>query len=394
MKVTIKTESLINAVRIASQALGFGKVTLPAWEHLYFSIKGEKCHIYARNGAIQIKTFCTVKSDEDHDICVPGKLFFDTIKLLSDDEIILKTTVKEQEKSTLFKTQVTVKGQKKKYNMTGINPKEFSIMKMDKEEAKVATLRGESFMKAVNNVAGSVSTNTIKPQLAGISVRSQDKNLEIIATNQSYVMGIMFIENNDNIEPVIIPKNAVSVLESIPLSPEIKLSSDKNKIGISTGAVNLICTKMSEDYPPCYPLYRVIDRDMYIVVDRQELIDSMKRLKLYSFVESDSKFAKNQMVCKLEGNTLNIGASDSFSDNSASEDMEVESKNATDLTIGLNPVFLLEALNAMETEKIRISMPSPKKGVFVTEHGDSIGKDPEQLWLVMPIALPEHMMNG
>jgi len=382
MKITVDTEALVNATKIVAQALGFGKTTLPAWECIYLKIEGEDCHLYARNSEIQIKGFCKVKSDEDHEICIPGKLFCDTIKLMSAENLIIKSTVKD---GRVFRTVVTVKGSKKKYTMTGINPKDYSTMEMIQKDLTHAKIRSEEFIKSVSSVSGSVSPSDIKPQLAGISVRNEGDGIEIIATNQGYVMGVMKIESDKELKPMILSKNTAVVLESLALPPEITIGSDGKKIGINCGSFVVICVQANHKFPNCKPLYEGADKSSGIVVDRQEMIDSMKRLKLYSARQSDNKFSQNQMVWSLDDKDLEITASDSFKDNDAVEMLEVKNNGTDPIKLGLNPTFVLTALESLETDEILIVITGEKTGMFLFENGDGANKNPEQLWLVMPM---------
>jgi DNA polymerase III subunit beta len=114
------------------------------------------------------------------------------------------------------------------------------------------------------------------------------------------------------------------------------------------------------------------------IVDRKELIDSVKRVSLVAERNTAVQMAFADNVL-----TLDAGSGDEAQ---ASERLEA-TVDGDDLTTGFNPQFLLDGLSAIEQDTVELAFTQPSKPVVISgragEDGAD-GADPGFRYLLMP----------
>ena len=122
------------------------------------------------------------------------------------------------------------------------------------------------------------------------------------------------------------------------------------------------------------------NNDNYIVVNRQQMIKSMKVLRLYSTTEDRA------MVVSVDGDELTLSGRNDAMTSSAEEVIDIENHGVEDgFKIAFNPTMVLPAITNIESDTVKIHLISPDKFVFITEEAEEISG----YWLVCPIILPK-----
>ena len=369
MKITVNRTTLLKSLDICSNTLG-GKVMLNAYHYFLFDVQGDKCYIYGRGEQMQIKTFIPVKSDEDFKFCVPGFKITETIRLLKDEDIIL--TTKQVEKA--FVTTLTIKGKKNRYQNSGINPDEYPVMKVGKD-AKGAMINMESLVKNLLRAQLAVDGNNLVQSLAGVNISIIDGKLVIRGANNRFMYkGILDAKDVDI--NITIPKSTANTVASLPLSPEAKIGTDGTHVIVKSGSVQVTAILINTKYPDTEQFFSKFDQEKYIIIDRQELIKSMKVLKLYSNVENRA------MTISVNSNLAILSGEDGIGDASAQEELEVFNSNVEDgFSISINPTFVLPAITNIESDKVKVHLVDERYFTFFTEVSDEV----TGYWLVAPV---------
>jgi DNA polymerase-3 subunit beta len=111
------------------------------------------------------------------------------------------------------------------------------------------------------------------------------------------------------------------------------------------------------------------------VVDRKELIDSVKRVSLVAERNTavQMAFADNVLI-------LDAGSGDEAQ---ASERLEA-TVDGDELTTGFNPQFLLDGLGAIEQDTVELAFTQPSKPVVISGRSEEDGTDLGFRYLLMP----------
>jgi DNA polymerase-3 subunit beta len=116
-------------------------------------------------------------------------------------------------------------------------------------------------------------------------------------------------------------------------------------------------------------------------VSRVSFLNSVRRVSIFS------NKTTHQIRLKIAGAALQISAEDFDYSNSAEERLDCDYQG-DDIQIGFNSRFLIEMLNNMECDQIKLSMSLPNRAGILTpldntEEGEHI------TMLVMPVMLNE-----
>ena len=112
---------------------------------------------------------------------------------------------------------------------------------------------------------------------------------------------------------------------------------------------------------------------------RVDFLNSVRRVSIFS------NKTTHQIRLKIAGAALQISAEDFDYSNSAEERLDCDYQGE-DIQIGFNSRFLIEMLNNMESDNIKLSMSLPNRAGILspldhTEEGENI------TMLVMPVML-------
>ena len=371
MKATVNREELLKALDIAARGIG-SKVIINAWESFHMRIKGDECFIHARSTEIQIKSYVKLKADEDFKICVPGKIFHETIRLLDTEDVIITSTVKGKS----YTTTITIKGSRKKYNISSYNPDDFSTYRIDKEKFKGLTINGDVFIRSIGKVTSVIDPKDLREQISGVSVHMYDGNLEITGSRNA-IIGRMKMNIQQEIPSIIIPRRVAEVVESLGAPKEVKFGTDGKHVVFKMKNVTVTGTLINAKVPQVQKFWGELNESQFILVDRIEMINSMKRLNMYSSDEA------NTLKFEIKKKSIVLSAENDGKLNSASEEINVENENVPEYTTGFNPKYIMDVLSKMDSDTIRIHLKDKTITAFFYEHDNNTST--KQMWLIAPL---------
>lgn len=376
MKITVKRDTIVSSLDIVSRAIP-SRSYLPINQMMMLEVIGDRCYIYAKNPEYQVKGFIRVNSDDDHGFkfCVPGHLFYNTIKLLTSEEVMISTTEKDEK----FTTTISVPGKRKKYKMPGVDPEEFFPLTIDKENMDKVKIHGESFIEGIKKCIGIANSNDIRRSLSGISIRKEGDTIEISSGTQMCCCTVG-IGSDENVPEMILMRGTTSVLESLPVPNQIQVGMFENKAVINTGQFMIISSVVDEKYPNFKQIRdATLQQDKSMVINKEDLIGAMRRIQLYS-----SKESKVMKITITEG-SVSISAENKALSTSANEEIEVESNNLSTFSAGFDASLISRALAKIESENVTVHMKDEKSPMFIIDNEETGAV--KQEWMISAISL-------
>lgn len=159
-------------------------------------------------------------------------------------------------------------------------------------------------------------------------------------------------------EGVIIPKKGLMEIKRLLESEEgsCKLGLDGNNLVFGMNKVTVIMRLLDGQFPE----YRQVVPDkqkIILTIDRKRLVDSLRRVSILSSDRTPGlKISMSKGKLRVTTSNPDLGE--------AREDLDVE-YDGKELTIGFNARYLLDALGAIGTDKIDMSMEDDlSPGVF------------------------------
>lgn len=376
MKFSCTKENLHQGLAITSH-LGSKAVNLPILNNVL--LKADSFGLKLTATTIDLTVTCLVrgKVDQQGEYTVPARLFYDYVNLLPSDRIDLD----------LLDRALSVICGKAKTKIVGIPANEFPFVPQVSGGVKFI-VPAVQLDAALGQVLFAVATNESRPEITGVmmkfSMADGARTLTLAATD-SYRLAERVISVSDGLEEerhVIMLQRALlelrtifSVLRDSVDAPEhVEIELTDNQVAFRYGNVELISRTIDGRYPD-YKQIIPKSANTEIVVLRQALIQAVKRASLFSRIG----LFDVRLEIQPDTKSVVLSANDAErGENTVALGGEVVGPTNV---IVLNHRYLLDGLNAVQTEKVAIRVIDAASPCAVVPH-ESTDK---YIYIIMPI---------
>jgi DNA polymerase-3 subunit beta len=164
---------------------------------------------------------------------------------------------------------------------------------------------------------------------------------------------------------------------ALPSNEEVTFSFNKANAFFSFGNVKLLCRLIDAKYPD-YNAVIPVNNPNLLTIGRPDFQNSLKRIAIYA------NKTTNQVILNINDKSLTVSAPDLDFSNEATEQLTCTYEGQP-LTIGFNAKFLIEMLNVLESDEIKIELSGPTRAGILLPSEKAAGED--ILMLVMPVML-------
>lgn len=356
MKLKIKRELLLENLNKVAKAIST-KNLIPTLSGIKFDLTKEKLTLTASNNDITIQKSIELKDnnmniDEEGIIIIQGKEILDIVRIIKEEEINIEVIDE-------LKVLIYTDDEQIKYDLNVINKNEYPNVNLDKKDNYVS-IKTNELLTIVKETAFATSTDESRPVLTGLNFKINGDLLECSATD-SYRLAKKEIRLNKPVEEIhniIIPgKNIIELSRIIDNNDdEIKIHVFNNKILFEIGDLLFQSRLISGNYPNTSKL----------IPDDSILKITAKLSQLYNVIEQASILTsdkeKNIVSLSTQGNLLTV-KSVSNEKGKAEMKMQVVKNNNEDITIAFSARYMMEALNALNTEDIELSFVGEVKPI-------------------------------
>ncbi|MEM6966724.1 MAG: DNA polymerase III subunit beta [Bacteroidota bacterium] len=369
MKFSVSSSDLLKHLQIASGAIGSNPV-LPILEDFLFTIDGRTLTIAATDLETSIITTVDVNADSNGVVAVPARILLDTLKELPGQPVTFN--VNEDN----FGIEIT--SAYGKYRLAGENGEDFPNIPQP-EEVDTVSMNSSMLGKAISKTLFATSNDDLRPAMTGVYLQVDFNKLTFVATDAHKLVKYTFSEVTSDVSTsFIIPKKALSLLKgSLPSDEDLKLSFNNSNAFFTAGNIHLVCRLIDARYPD-YNAVIPTDNPNTLAVARGDFQNSLKRIAIYA------NKTTNQVILKITDSSLTVSAQDLDFSNEATEQLPCN-YNGEPLTIGFNAKFLIEMLNVLETDEVKMELASSSRAGILHPTESPEGED--ILMLVMPVML-------
>lgn len=364
MKFTCSKTDLSNAVTNVQRAVST-KVSIPALEGILIKAYNGVLNLSGYDLEIGITTDVEAQIQQEGEIVVSAKLFGDIVRKLPEEIM----TVDTDDRMITYITSGNAS-----YQIVGLSASEYPDLPKFEETDKIV-IKGGILRDMIRQTIYAVSESTTKPIYTGSYFKVKDKVLTIVAID-GYRMAIRK-ENieSDSDNSFVIPKKTQSEVLKL-------ITDDENDVEIVIGQrhtmfkVNsfYVISRLIEgefiDYNSTIPK----GNETQAVVNTREISSAVERMSLLASEKIPSPvrcvFSNNEisLTCK----TTMGKANDAIRTNIAGSDVE----------IGFNNRYLLDALKNCDTDEIKIVLNGPLSPMIVEPV-----KSDNFLYLVVPMRI-------
>lgn len=369
MKFIVSSTSLLKQLQQISGVINANTV-LPILEDFLFEVDKNKLTVVATDLETVMKIQMEVDSKESGRVCIPAKILIDSLKNIPDQPLTFNIDKN-------FAVEIT--SDNGKYKVMGENPDNFPKEPVA-DDTSSFSISSSGLVTAINKTLFAVSNDDLRPAMTGVFFEMSPTGLQFVATDAHRLVRYKRTDVNcPKNDTLIVPKKPLNLLKSaLPDNEdELTVSYNNNHLFVQHGTTQMSCRLIDARFPD-YKVVIPVDNPYRLTVNKSDFQGALRRVSIFS------NKSTNQVVLNISGSELKLAAQDIDFSFEGNERMNCQ-YNGEDLQIAFNAKFLIEMLNAAETDDVTVELStSTKAGILRPSENDD---NEELLMLVMPLML-------
>ncbi len=370
MNFVVSSSSLLKHLQTISGVLTTSN-TLPILDNFLFEISDGSLTVSASDLETTMRTSFDVEAKDAGKVCMPAKLLLDILKNLPDQPLTFTVNLDN------FSIEISYTNGKSK--MVGYNGDDFP-KSPDLKDTNNTTIAGDIIAEAINKTLFATGTDDLRPVMSGVFCQFTPENMTFVATDAHKLVRYTRSDSKGSgNSSFILPKKALNMLKNnLKGEEDVKITYNESNAVFTFNETTLTCRLIDGKYPN-YEAVIPQENPNVLTVDRESLLSSIKRVSIFA------NKTTHQVQLKITGSELSISAEDLDFSNEANERLTC-SYEGEDMEIGFNSRFILEMLNNITSEEIKIMMSQPNRAGLILPASNA-NEDEDILMLVMPVML-------
>ena len=370
MKFIVNSSALLKELQKLNGVISSNN-TLPILDNFLFEIIDGRIRMIASDLETTMISEISTESSSNGKITIPSKILIDTLKTFSNQPLtfLIDTETKA----------IEISSENGNYKLAGQDANEFPKIPLLSSSSTI-NLQSSILYNAINKTLFASGNDELRPVMSGVFCELSEEQITFVATDAHKLVkhSRKNINSNSNTS-FILPKKPLSIIKN-NLDGESDISIDFNETNVQFTLENitLVCRLIDGKYPN-YDAVIPKENPNKLVISKQELLNSIKRVSIYA-----SK-TTHQIRLKVAGSQLQITSEDLDFANKAEERLTC-SYEGEDMEIGFNSRFVIDMLNNIGSEQICLEMSAPNRAGIILPL-DSQDENEETLMLVMPVML-------
>ena len=349
---------------------------VPILDNVLFEIENGNLLITASDLQTSVMVEIQVESKGDGSVAIPAKILIDTLKNLPEQPVTFSIDDENY--------NIEINSDNGRYKLAGENATDFPKVPQITDSYSI-DLSSELLSNAISNTIFSTSTDELRPAMTGIFLKLSTSSCTFVSTDGHRLVKYVRSDiSGDEVDhEMILPRKSLNLLKStLPSekSSDVKLEFNASNAFFSFDNVKMVCRLIDERYPD-YENVIPLDNSNNIVIDKSEVLNSLKRISIYA------NKTTNQIRFKISGGEILISAEDLDFSNEANERISCEHDGA-DIEIGFNAKFLIEILSNLNSTRVTFKLSEPNKAGLIIP--DEMDEDEDITMLVMPVMINDY----
>lgn len=341
--------------------------TMPILANLLVSASAGKLSVTATDMEVELVAETPVDGADVGEVTVPARKLLDICRALPEGASV---------SVVLDKGRLVLRSGRSRFSLATLPAADFPAVE-DIRVQRSFSLPQKALRELINRTAFSMAQQDVRYYLNGLLFETSDKHLRAVATD-GHRLALCDLETDLGEMPaqqVILPRKGV--LELLRLLPD---TEDVAQVELGTNHVRVqlpglrFTSKLIDGRFPEYD--RVVPKggDKIITVERQALKEALTRAAILS----NEKYRGIRL--NLEDGRLRIQAHNPEQEE-AEDEVEVQ-YTGSELEIGFNVSYLLDALAALEGEQVVLTMTDSNSSCLIQEPDNQNCR-----YVVMPMRL-------
>lgn len=329
--------------------------SMPILGHVLIDALASSVTLVATDVEVELSIEFPHSTEEPGAFTLPGRMLYEICRSLSEGTSV---------EISVSESQATVHSGRSRWSLMSFAASDFPRIRMCSEGIRLSVM-SRDLKTLLEETHMAMAIQDVRYYLNGMLLECHAGGLRGVATDghRLAIRDIDLPQEGQDLVQVIMPRKAVTELLRV-------LSSGSNEVQLVIGEAHLqvqvgTLTLTSKLVDGRYPDYnRVIPKDSerVVIAPRELLRDSLKRACI---VCTDRHKAVRIALTK---GILRAAAQNADREH-AEEDIEVDYDGGP-VEIGFNGSYLLDALDVIESEKVRIELKDPGSGcILIPEEG-------------------------
>lgn len=365
MQFTCDKNALCNAIAHVSKGVSV-KSTIPALEGICIQMEQQRITLTGYNLEIGIRTSIPAQCTDEFSFVLNARLFGDMARRMTGDTILFE--IDEQLNARLSSNDTTCR-------ISAISADEFPALPVV-ESTTIVKIPQELLRSMIQQTAFAASTKEDKPILTGLLFESGDDMFYVVAMDRYRLAMRQEVLPDLGSFRFVVPKKAlgelIGMLKDDTENP-CEFSTNGKHIVFSVNGFDLFARLLEGQF---HNFRSSIPGDAKTVatMNTKDLISCAELCAL--FINDKNKAP---MRCEFGGSAMAISCKTAVGEVSDKVPADISGES---VTIGFSNKYLLEALRACESDKVRLHMSGSNKVIKITPlEGESF------VYLIMPIQL-------
>ena len=366
MQFSIQREALLKPLQ---QVVGVveRRQTLPVLANLLCRVNGDTVSLTGTDLEVEMVATADVEKPTDGEITIPARKLFDIVRALPDGaRVDLKLTG----------DRVALNAGRSRFTLTTLPANEFPTVDQIEVVEKVS-LPEEVLRDLMERTAFAMANQDVRYYLNGMLLDLQEHTLRCVATD-GHRLAMKETELQSTVSTrrqIIIPRKGVNELIGLLESGdgEVELEFGRNHLRVRRGSVTFT-SKLIDGRFPDYEAVIPLGADKSATLDREVLRGALQRAAILS----NEKYRGVRL--ELSPGKLRIVAHNPEQEE-AVEEVEADT-HVSDLAVGFNVGYLLDALAALRGDKARLSLRDAQSSCLVQEEDNEHSRH-----VIMPLRL-------
>ncbi len=366
MEIEVSREKLAKALSVVSRVAVGAKSTLPILSNVLIKAEKEKVSVITTNLDMAVVDFVPVINATDGVITVPARLIAEFVQNLPRGEKV---------KIKVDKNRVNISAGRYSSVINGTPADDFpELPEIDESKAVIYRMGVDEFKVGLSEVIIAASGDTTRPALTGVYFNTSDGALYVAATDGYRLAERKFIDKIKSDVAAIVPTASLQeVLRSIPEDAnEIEILFDDNQVRFRVGELE-ITSKLIDGTFPDYRQLIPKDNEIKVDLDREELSRFVKIAALFA------RESNRAITCETDAKK-GIFSVSSISNEVGENRSEIEAKIEKSGKVKLDSRFLMDALNVLEEDHVKMEFAVGSAPVLITNL-----KDKKYRHIIMPL---------
>ena len=360
MKFRCERDVLVDALATAQRATST-RSNLPVLSGLRLGLTGDQLRLTGSDLDLTITTEITVAGGNDGVAVLPAKYAVDIVRSLEGGAVDIEVDGDEAH----------ISGGRSNFRLHAIPADEFP--NLTDPEGEEVVLQAADLAEGLKQVVRAASTDESRPILTGVLLAAEDHGLRMVSTD-SYRLAVRDLPGATALkegQTVLVPSRALNELaRALSDDADVRLVLGERDASFQVGALHLT-TRLIEGEFPNYRGLIPSAQPNRLSVDRQALLDAVRRVRLMAKDNSPVRLTMTTDLLELRAVTLDVGE--------ASEQLDA-SYQGDELTVAFNPEYLIDGLEVTPGDEISLETVDSLKPALMRPMDNE-----DFLYLLMPV---------